>query len=207
MGSIDSIFQDKKVIKKIQDKLPELFQLAEIESSRAGKLGMEVGSVRERIIIAMLKSVFGNKVVNTNIPITEAETDVFLFNKPISIKTVTGKILNGVKLIWTVDPQKAFLFSKNYKPSCDILLVQIYWNQKGNLYLIPKDVQIKILKKIGREKYIKLPKQGTNPRGVELSKQALDALTKDSKTKRIEIDWNRSSSDFDIYQKWVELWE
>jgi hypothetical protein len=207
MDSIVGLFEEKTAVNKIRTKLPELFQLAEIESSRAGKLGMEVGSVRERIMIALLKSVYGDKAVDTNTPITEAETDVLLFDKPISIKTVTGKILNGVKLIWTVDPQKALLFSKNYRPSCDILLVQICWNSKGNLFLITKDVQTKILKKIGRERYIKLPKQGTNPRGVELSKEALELLTKDLETKRIEIDWNRSVSTHDIYQKWVDLWK
>lgn len=207
MNSIVNLFEDKKTIKKIQEKLPEIFQLAEIESSRAGKLGMEVGSVRERIMIALLKSVFGNKAVDTNTPITEAEIDVLLFDQPISIKTVTNKILNGVKLIWTVDPQKALAFAKSYKPSCDILLVQICWNSKGGLFLIPKDVQVKVLKKIGREKYIKLPKQGTNPRGVELSKDALEMLTKDLKTKKIEIEWSRSTANHDIYQKWVDLWK
>jgi len=48
--------------------LPEIFQLAEIESSRAGKLGMEVGSVRERIIVALLMMFFDRSVINTDTP-------------------------------------------------------------------------------------------------------------------------------------------
>lgn len=42
-------FSDIKFIEKIQERLPELFYVAELESSRAGKIGMEVGSLRERI--------------------------------------------------------------------------------------------------------------------------------------------------------------
>ena len=37
------IFNDEKLIDKIKSRLPHLFQLAELESSRAGKIGMEVG--------------------------------------------------------------------------------------------------------------------------------------------------------------------
>ena len=37
------IFEDTKLVNRI-NKLPYLFQLAELESSRAGKIGMEVGS-------------------------------------------------------------------------------------------------------------------------------------------------------------------
>lgn len=102
-----------------------MFQLAELESSRAGKIGMEVGSLREKIIILLLNYKFGEKYVETNIPITEPEVDVKLFNQPISIKTITGN--NGVKLIWTVDREKVLEFFQSYYPSCDIILVQINW--------------------------------------------------------------------------------
>ena len=61
------IFEDTKLVDRIKNKLPYLFQLAELESSRAGKIGMEVDSLRERIIIALL--IFGEANVETNIPI------------------------------------------------------------------------------------------------------------------------------------------
>jgi hypothetical protein len=48
------IFEDEKLVEKIKRRLPYLFQLAELESSRGGKTGMEVGSVRERIIVGLL---------------------------------------------------------------------------------------------------------------------------------------------------------
>ena len=41
---LGEIFKDRKIVEKIKKRLPYLFQLAELESSRAGKIGMEVGS-------------------------------------------------------------------------------------------------------------------------------------------------------------------
>ena len=97
------IFEDETLIGKIKKKLPYFFQLAELESSRAGKIGMQVGSLREKIIIALLIYKFGENNVKTDIPITEMEVDVELFGQPISIKTISNRAFSGVKLIWTVD--------------------------------------------------------------------------------------------------------
>jgi len=58
-GKLIEIFADKNLVEKIKKRLPYLFQLAELESSRAGKTRMEVGSVRERIIVALLIYKFG----------------------------------------------------------------------------------------------------------------------------------------------------
>lgn len=206
MSKLAEIFEDEKLITKIKKRLPYLFQIAELESSRAGKVGMEVGSVRERIITALLIYKFGEENVETEIPITESEIDVKLFGEPISIKTITGKNFSGIKLIWTVDSQKAREFRENYEPSYDILLVQINWNDIGGFYYIPLNVQKKIFEKIGREKYIKLPKEGTNPRGVEITKNTLLDLVKDYDTKKIIINWQRTKIEFNSYKRWVDLW-
>jgi len=204
---IIEIFEDEALIVKIQKRLPYLFELAELESSRAGKVGMEVGSLREKIIIALLIYKFGEKNVETEIPITEPEVDVKLFGYPISIKTVTGKNLNGIKLIWTVDPLKAKEFSKKYTPSCDILLIQINWDNIGGFYYIPVEVQKRVLNEIGRERYIKLPKKGTNPRGVEITKETLNYVLADDSSKKIEIYWKKEKITFNPYKRWVDLWE
>ncbi len=201
------IFEDEKLVEKIKRRLPYMFQLAELESSRAGRIGMEAGSVRERVIVALLIYKFGEANVETEIPITEPEIDVKLFGEPISIKTITGKGFSGVKMIWTVDAQKAKEFRETYYPHCDILLVQINWNDVGGFYYIPLEVQKKIFDRIGRESYIKLPKPGTNPRGVEITKEALLTLIEDSETKGIKINWQRMKIDFNPYKKWVDLWK
>ena len=45
--------------------------------------------------------------MESNLPITEPEVDVRLFGEPLSIKTISGRKPSGVKLIWTVDAEKA----------------------------------------------------------------------------------------------------
>ena len=47
-GKLIEIFTDKNLVEKIKKRLPYLFQLAELESSRAAKIGMEVGANREK---------------------------------------------------------------------------------------------------------------------------------------------------------------
>ena len=199
------IFEDKKLVDKIGKRLPYLFQLAELESSRAGKVGMEVGSLREKIVIALLIYKFGEENVETRIPITEPEIDVRLFGYPVSIKTITG--FGGVKFSWTVDAQKAREFAETYTPKTDILLVQIKWNGQGSFSYIPLEAQRRILQNMGQEKYFKLPKPGTNPRGVEISNDALLRLLQDKDAKRIEIFWQRSTIEYKPYQRWVDYWK
>lgn len=201
------IYKDEELVNKVKKRLPYLFQLADLESSRAGKIGMEVGSLREKIIIALLIYKFGEKNVETQIPITEPEVDVKLFGKPISIKTMTGAGFSGVKLIWTVNGQKAKEFRKGYFPNCDILFVQINWNAGGGLYYIPLEAQKRLFKEVGGKNYIKLPKPGTNPRGVEISKDALLRLVTDENAQKIEITWQRKEIPYNAYKRWVDYWK
>jgi len=200
------LFEDETLTDKIKRRLPYLYQIAELESSRAGKIGMQVGSLRENIIVALLIYKFGEKDVNTDIPIVEPEVDVKLSEHPISVKTITGKSLSGVKLIWTVDAEKAREFLENYYPRYDMLFVQIVWNDIGGFYYIPIEAQKRLFERIRRERYIKLPKPGTNPRGVEISKEALSKLVGDKETKVIEVSWQKSDVEYKPYQRWVDYW-
>jgi len=134
---IADLFTDQNLVLKIQTRLPELFYLAELENSRAGKVGMEVGSARERILVALLIYKFGRENVETDLPITKSEVDVRLVGRPVSIKTVTARKLGGLKISWTVDPEQALRFSLDYSPTCDMLLAQINWEGKGGFFLIP----------------------------------------------------------------------
>lgn len=204
-NELDELFNDKLMVSKIKKKLPKMFQIAEIESSRAGKIGMEVGSLREKIIIALLIHKYGRKRINSNISITEPETDLLLDNKPISIKTITRN--GGVKAVWTIDAQSSENFIKKYVPKCDIILIQIFWNStKGGFYFIPLEVQNTIFISLGRDKYLKMPKPGTNPRGIEYSKEAVRMFLSHSHTKKIEINWIKEKTEYDVYKRWEEYW-
>jgi len=74
------------------------------------------------------------------------------------------------------------------------------------LYYITLASQKRLFDLIGRENYIKLPKQGTNPRGVEITKEALSALVQDEETEKIFINWQKTSIKFNPYKRWVDLW-
>jgi len=199
------VFEDKALREKIATRLPYLFNIAAIESSRAGKVGMEVGSPRERILVALLIFKFGKENVETEIPITEPEIDAYLFGQPISIKTITG--LGGVKFSWTVDAQKSKEFVKSYSPKSAILLAQIVWDGEGGLFYIPLEAQKRVFDSMGRERYFKLPKAGTNPRGIEISKDVLLGLLSDKETRTIRIFWKRSKIDYNPYQRWIDYWK
>ncbi|MDR2115960.1 MAG: ThaI family type II restriction endonuclease, partial [Planctomycetaceae bacterium] len=70
-----------------------------------------------------------------------------------------------------------------------------------------KEIQTKTLELIGREKYMKLPKQGTNPRGVEIDDEAMKQLIENSDTLKIPIDWKKETINFKPFERWVELWQ
>lgn len=88
-----------------------------------------------------------------------------------------------------------------------MIFIQINWDNGGGFYYIPKHTQLEVLKKIGRPSYIKLPKAGTNPRGVELSGQALQKLLQHKDTLSILISWKKEIIDFKPFKRWIELWE
>ena len=200
------MFSEPDVIRRVQERLPMLFQIAELESSRAGKIGMEVGSARERILIALLIHRFGKDNVYADIPITGSEIDVIVFDTPISMKTVTGTGWHSVKLIWTVDAEQAEHFGQTYQPACDMMLAVTNWGGAGGLFYFEKKIQLDVLKTLGRSKYMVLPKPGTNPRGVEISTTALKALAGHKEACIIPILWRKQNIVFDPYQRWVELW-
>jgi len=204
--SVRDLFIDKNTISEIQSKLPRLFRIAEIESSRAGKIGMEVGSLREKVIGGLLIYKFGEEKVNTEIPITESETDVIVNGENLSVKTITGN--GGVKAVWTVDAESSKNFVDNYVPKCDILLIQIWWGEdKDSFFFIPLEVQKEIFSSIRGEKYLKMPKAGTNPRGIEFSKEAIQRMLQHSKTLKIKINWVKQDIPYNIYKRWVDLWK
>jgi hypothetical protein len=43
------IFEDARLVEKIKRRLPYLFQLAELESSRGGRIGMQVSSTKDGV--------------------------------------------------------------------------------------------------------------------------------------------------------------
>lgn len=96
--------------------------------------------------------------------------------------TTSSDRWSSVKLIWTVDAQKALQF-------------------------FSKESQIGVLNQIGRDRYIKLPKVNTNARGVEISRESLLLLEKCQDTRCIDIKFTREKIDYrEVYTKWLDAW-
>lgn len=203
---MEELFTNPNTVKRIKEKLPKLFRIAEIECSRAGKIGMEVGSTREKILIALLICIYGGKKIDSNIPITEPEIDVIVNGEPVSIKTITG---NGtVKASWTVDQDSAINFRNNYHPKCSILLVRTFWGKdKLSFFYIPQQAQQQILSHIGIDRYLNLPKIGTNPRGITFASKAMHYMENHPKTMKMSIHWKQQDLDFNMYKRWIDYWE
>jgi len=82
----------------------------------------------------------------------------------------------------------------------------INWGGIGGFHYIPLEVQRRLFAAIGRERYIKLPKPGTNPRGVEITKEALEALVEDKASRVIEICWEKTEIEYNPYRRWIDYW-
>jgi hypothetical protein len=93
---------------------------------------MEVGTLREQILIALLIYRFGEASVDLDIPITEHEIDVRVSGHPLSIKTASARSQKApaVKIIWTVDWEQVTRFAETYEPKCDMLLVIVRWGEQ-----------------------------------------------------------------------------
>jgi hypothetical protein len=50
---LNQMFRDEKIVEKIKRKSPYMFFIAEIEMSKSGKVGMEVGTLREQIVMEL----------------------------------------------------------------------------------------------------------------------------------------------------------
>lgn len=202
------LFEDQRLVAKVERRLPHLFHYAERDSSRAGRVGMEVGSLRERILVSLLIHKFGRTNVETDLPITQHEVDVRVYGEPISIKSITTRStrIAGVKAIWTMDTSQGEAFVQAFQPTCDYLLAHIVWGDTGGLYYVPFETQARVLEELGRPIYFQIPRPGTNERGVQVSAQAMSRLIKDSESRRITIQWQRPEGEYDQYERWVEYW-
>lgn len=91
-----------------------------------------------------------------------------------------------------------------------MLYVNIVWGETGRLFLIPMHAQREILSALAIDNYVKVPPRGTNPRGVELSRLAMQHLQTHKDTQSLPIVWQRDTSllgERALYDRWIRLWD
>lgn len=193
MSSIASVFREPELKKLVQENLPSLFKEARREAETYSNI-MNVGSHRKRKIINLLIKYIGNERIEDVFSSTMAEMDIKIDSIPISIKTISNN--NSLKVKWTMDYKIVAKIMTEYTPRYDIILARINWDmndryQPSGLFFIPKQTQTNIMQRLGRENYLRPPKEGTNSRGVSLTKQAYEAWLTDTSTIRIAVDWKQ----------------
>ena len=124
-NSIFCHFQNETYIKG----LITLYQSSQTECSRSSGLTPEVGSSRERDLVASLAS---NPLLDVKYDISnEREEDVIVDNNNISIKHSSNKnnSQSGIKIIWTVDIDKRNDFLKHFVFNCDLIIVYVRFDK------------------------------------------------------------------------------
>lgn len=172
-------FQNKKNIQG----LIQLYQSSQIECSRSSGLTPEVGSSRERDLIA---SFVNNSDLDVVYNISnDKEEDVIIHGNKISIKHSSNKnkSQSGIKIIWTVDIEKRNEFIKNFQFTCDIIIVYVRFSSshdKGELeiiYLHKKNLHYKHEEFTNNNKNVFKLLEG-NSRGIEFDKKFFEEIIK-----------------------------
>jgi hypothetical protein len=203
--SAKDIFTSVEFQNLIKSKLPKLFEIAEVESTRGGKIGMEVGILRERVLTSFFISKVGEDNVDSDSSATENSKDVQVNGDDISIKTFTGSGYSGVKIFWTSDTESAKRVMDIYTPKFDLIVANINWgSNKGGLYYVDKQTQRQVMDSVGRNKFLKIS-SGSNNRGITYGTDVLKKLLNHENTLKIEIDWVKTNEKFNIFERWVKL--
>lgn len=194
---------NNKIFQEITQKnLPFLFKKAELETTRGGKIGMEVGVLRERILVSILIKSFGLENIITEFGVTENSKDVKVYNDILSIKTFTNSGYGGIKVFWASDNQSVLNAIETYQPKNHLLVSHIKWGLiNDGLYLIPLELQQDYFDKYGVDNYLKI--NSGNNRGISFNTEILKKMLSHNNTKKIKIDWKIPSFEFNVFERWI----
>lgn len=180
-AKIDDLESLKEVLenKQAQKGLVKLYTQSQSECTRNGACGMEVGMSREKDLGAVLEYFLGDQInleIDNDLP-----EDFTLRKSKISVKHSSSKVGSVVKVKWTsadVSVKEAIdaLISAedSYYPHLLIVYLDTH-NKKITIICISADHNRQVIKEMKNDAF-KIPKG--NSRGIEYSKQAMDALLK-----------------------------
>ena len=165
-----------------------------------------VGILRDHVITGFFVSEFGKENVRVPERGNERSYGMVLCGEELSVKTVTGD--SGFKILWTVDTEQVKReIETGYEPVHDILLINIFWNQKkDSVFYIPLSVQQSVLNRIGRSNYLSSA-TGTNNRGIEIKKRAVTFLKMHPDTIKISVNWATDNAKYPPpWDEWEKYW-
>jgi len=198
---IKDLFADSDRMRRLTYGLPQAFERVALEVPKGNPA---VGILREHVLTGFFINEFGKNRVEPLDDEIKRGFDLSVCDHPLSIKTVTGS--GEVKVLWTVDPLKIGIeISRDYKPDCDIFLVNIYWGkERDSIFYIPVAVQTDARKQMGDD-YLKA-NVGTNHRGIAISRQAMTIMKSDSRVRKQSVRWHQSGIDYKPHDRWEDFW-
>jgi len=199
---IEGLFNDPKRMGRLTSGLPKAFEMAALEVPKGNPA---VGILREHVLTGFFINEFGKDRVTPLDDGIKRGFDISVCDHDLSIKTVTGNA--EVKVLWTVDALKIGIeISRDYRPECDIFLVNIYWRkEKDSIFYIPVSVQTDVREEF-KDNYLKA-KVGTNHRGIAISNDAMKVIKEDNRVLRQSVKWQLSGIDYKPHDRWEKFWE
>lgn len=177
LNILRGVFENKEA----QKGLVALYAQSQIECTRNGKCGMEVGIAREKDQGAILKYFLGNNV-NLNLD-NKLPEDYVVGNSKISAKHSCGKVGTAVKVKWTSadkSVQEAITEIINAKDDYYPHVLITYINIRRNIINVICVTAYNnkyVIKKLKTEAF-NIPKN--NSRGIEYSKKAMSEFIKNA---------------------------
>ena len=195
------LFETEITLSRLVTRLPQAFEIVKQEMPKGNPA---VGVLREHIITGFFLSEFGQSNVSVPDKGIERGFDLQLFGRELSIKTGTGN--TPPKVLWTVDPLRIGVeISRDYRPSCDMFLVHIFWGKrKESIFYIPVEAQHEVRVSMGDD-YLEA-KVGTNHRGIAITRAAMNSLKAHEQTRVASVDWVESGLTTSPFTRWVDFW-
>ncbi|MDE3270093.1 MAG: ThaI family type II restriction endonuclease [Pseudomonadota bacterium] len=193
-------FRSETRLHRLTSGLPKAFKIVKHEMPKGNPA---VGILREHVLTGFFLNAFGEENVSVPDKGIVRDYDIEIYEKKLSIKTVTGNAT--FKVLWTVDPLQVGREISEYKPFCDILLVEIHWDKnRESIFYIPVEVQRVIKSELGA-KYL-TARVGTNHRGISLTTEAKLMLIKHKDTISAKVDWRCKEIKIHPHERWVTYW-
>ncbi len=201
-NSLKKLFESDESLNRLVSGLPRAFEIVRQEMPPGNPA---VGVLREHVIIGFFVTEYGAENVEIPEKGIERGYDVKLFGTKLSIKTGTGNA--PPKVLWTVDPlQIGREISRDYKPTCDMLVVNIYWSKnRDSIFFIPVEVQ-QIVWAVMKDQYLDA-KVGTNHRGISITRAAMTQLKAHEKTLKARVHWVESGIEISPHAQWETYWK
>lgn len=176
--NINKLFTNNNII-----SLLKLYQFSQAENKRYNKLTQEIGSGREKDLIAYMKHVLKEKI-SYDIP-NKNEEDVIMDCANISIKHSSNKkcVQNGIKIHWTTNKESQEKLLSSFIFKCDLLIVYVRFSeneQDGELEIIYVTKELLNTEKSKSEKEIFNKLDSSNSRGIEFTKEFFENIVRKS---------------------------